>query len=282
MIKIACSLFLLIASAAYAQESVRSIAEIEGSFNHKIGNDFLCYEEHDEPCPTPKPPYIGKKRVYWVPEFLIETVKAPGEYVLVDASSERRKQELIAAAKKSAVQMSGDGSLLDLSSASSHQSMTGGNLQFSEVHVQTFKKALPLGLMCPSPLSNRLTMTKRGTEEYVKKWRKPEAVPWLNVNMGEWGPLYPRAGFMIHSSPMTASVATAIKGLYLMRSHALADASIGLILKADKVQLVPLTSRPRPQCVKIGANLTNYENEYYSKDGRYAWLYWHRHECACM
>ncbi len=285
MIKLILLIIISLPAVVHADLVVnkRSVADIERSLNIKTGPDWLCYQEHYVLCPTPKPPYVGKKRVFWVPEFLIETVKAPGEYILVDQHAERRKRELIEAAKKGVLELKGAGE--GVSSSSSIQSINSSNLAFSEVHVQSFKPGALLGLTCPSPSSNLPALTKRGTEERFKEWRRKGN--FYSEEMGTWGYLNPRTGFMVHASPMVASVASAVKGLYLLQSQPLSNLTIASNLDNDKMQLVPMTlaraSMVKPGCVQIGQDLSAYEKNNYSKDGRYAWLYWHRHnDCPCL
>lgn len=190
-------------------------------------------------------PGLGLKIKHWRPELICETVIKPGDSVIADFGDFLKKT----------IELKGH-SLLGLwsgvSSGPQHSSLpSGGNLQFSEVHIYNnpFSDAIgnlikvwcrpevtDIGEMIPkSPFVVKYLSELDGFE-----WRvgiaeafHPKsilsygigpfcgfagAVPdkWQGVRelcMGTWGPLYPRRGFLVHQSKVVGSAADVFRAV---------------------------------------------------------------------
>ena len=128
----------------------------------------------------------------------METVKAPGDYVIREAGA------LLGQGLKSL----GKGK----TSISSFQAVDGANLQFNEVHLYDFPlKAFQETVMCPATFGDNL-MVRYLSELNGDFWRRKQA------------------GFLIHFSSLVASATTCVRAV-----HAIGASSYTVL---DKIQMV--------------------------------------------
>jgi hypothetical protein len=237
----------------YAQQS-SGVQETKSFVELASRIDWQCMQVKISACPTPKPPYVGVRWQYWEPSLFMETVKSPGDYVIREIGLPLR-QELRAFNR-------------DKTSTGSAQAFDGSNLQFNEAHLYDFPlKILEQAVMCPSTLGDNL-MIRYLSELNSDNWRKGILEPRLSLRLGNWGPLYPRIGFLAHFSSLVASATTCVRAVNLI------GAGPNIIM--DKVQMVyPY----KTSCIPIGSNMALYDG-LHSKDGRYVWIFFRYRDCC--
>ncbi len=216
--------------------------------------DWQCMQLKVSACPTPNPPFVGVRFQYWEPSLFMETVKSPGDYVIREIGAPLR--EALHSLNK------------DHTSTSSSQAMGGMNLQFNEAHLYDYPlKVVEQAVMCPSTLGDNL-MIRYLSELNSRNWRQGEFEPSLPLMLGDWGPLYPRIGFLVHFSSMVASATTCMRAVNIIGA--------GPNIVIDKVQMV----HPyKTSCMPIGANMSLMDG-LHAGDGRYVWIYWRYRDCC--
>lgn len=240
-------------------------------------------------CRRTTPPYVGIKVRYWQPVLLMETVKRPGDTVI---------NELRTLVKKLSRRNS--------DACSSSQS-DGSVLQMNEAHVFGFPFSDAFSELVAAPCEGAPDLT--GVVSYLSEldaheWRTAEMeakhplsrltarlaplcdgigaiVPGLCL--GNWGPLYPRQGFLAHYSPLVGSAVAVYRAIdiasfnFLSPHRTLAPILFMPNMGYDRMQLVyPKASR----CIKVGEPAVLWENGRVSKDGKYAWIYWRMKQCC--
>ncbi len=206
-------------------------------------------------CPDPKMPV---RHTYWEPTLVVETVRQAGDYVIRDT---------LGGKPRSLKEKACGGALT--------QSLGGSNLQFNEVHVYANPdpQRIEFEAMCQS-VPNILPYY---TEEHAVDWRTKTSnrrIP----SMGAWGRLYPRIGFMVHTSPLVASAASVIKAVDISHpEYTLLDPPPYQWLMHDQIQMV---YPQKSECMPIGTNLQSRESLYQSREGKHVWLFWHRYTCC--
>ncbi len=294
-------LFILVLPAAAQEETSslkKSITELS------LQADFQCLQIRFEGvCPKPErlefP--IGIKIRYWQPELFMETVKMPGDYTIAEYGIPlegltkrvaQKELELINGLKD-----------LKVTSGSSSQSLSSSNLQFNEVHLYDY----PLGeifedAVC-SDIPNRTLGIRYLSEADSISWRRadiekkhPQSLVAARIGgqchnlpigaedqcMKDWGPLYPRQGFVITPSAPVASIVDALRSISLAGETFSANVIESRLdfkpnLRIDKVQMV---FPQKTACFPIGENPALLEQGKQSKDGHYVWIYWHQRSCC--
>lgn len=211
-------LLLAFSSHAFASEQVgttRSIAQLI------TVDDYMKHSRLKvSPCPTPNPPYVGVRFQYWEPSLFMETVKAPGDYVIQE----------FGVPVHNALKAFKFGE--NKTSTSSFQSFNGSNLQFNEAHLYDVPlKLLQEAVMCAGTFGDN-TVIRYLSEVDSDRWRRG------------------KMGFLIHVSNMVASATTCIRAVNLINAR-----SMGLI--PDQIQMVhPYKTGLLP----VSANLSVYKN----------------------
>lgn len=240
---------------------------------------------------------------FWEPVLLVETVHQPGDTVISGTGP------LIATPAKTAAK-SALGNLISgvaVTSGSGSSSLDQTNLQFSETHIFDFPfkdiiTALIGGGDCPSTPSTGFVKYLSEVDSF--EWRvgileamHPKSMLSAasaafcsilsNFNndlcIGSWGPMYPRRGFFVHSSPVVTSAALAWRAVNI----ATLTGSAGHIVTSplpfsqsfseDKLQLIyPVSS----SCIKPGQNPATWDYGKTSGDGKYLWVYWIKRICC--
>jgi hypothetical protein len=256
------------------------------------------------PCPKPDPPFIGIKIRYWEPVLLVETVKTPGDTVINEFAPFLKE----ATANTSEALINGSiGLPVGVSSGSGRDSVSGVNLQFNEAHVYKFpfdfQAAVQMALTCPAtpqPAINIIYLSELDSAEWrigLLEEMSPKSLLSASLGpicsvvsdhipemcMGTWGAVYPRRGFITHSSEVVGSAADVFRAVSI---SSIADP--GLHIKVSPALFSPDSSRdklqlisPHPSgCVPIGQNPAIWEAQNKAVDGKYLWVYWRYRECC--
>lgn len=244
----------------------------------KLDKGCIDLKQHG-PCPTPKYPYVGVRISYWEPTYIIETVNMTGDYVMVETGA-----IIGPMAKQSAQQQAAmffDQQDIPVDSAGGHQSLSGTNLQFNEVHVLQYPlKELIQAVLCPNLMDNAFAVQYISELDF-RLWRKVKENIGIQQRLGTWGMLYPRQGFSVHASALVASALNAIRAVDIIANPlpghvVLASPRIVNEYARDRLQMVypDVTT-----CLTIGENLMAYDQSYEQK-AKYVWIYWHYRECC--
>lgn len=255
-------IFFLLASNAFAfnQQETQSMMTLATKA------DWSCMQTTALACPTPNPPYVGVWWRYYEPSLFIETVKAPGDYVIAESGAIIKPllSRLLASS----------------TSSSSRGGLNGSNLQFNEVHIFDFPfKAFIEAAMCPDNSEGNFQL-RYLSEIDSQRWRKGGFEVLLPGNIGLWGPLYPRVGFLTHFSSMVASALTSIRAVDISgfpQGHLVTSPfRFQPNYIKDRLQMsFPYSGK----CFPLGENL-QFMDDLTSQDGRYVWIYWHYRECC--
>ncbi len=110
------------------------------------------------------------------------------------------------------------------------------------------------------------------------------SVPYLGgLCMGVWGPLFPRAGWLIHGSQPVGSGAVAYRAAHivswpeLMWGRVAVPASDFRATTSDKMNIVAPTLMG---CIRPGTHPRSWESARLSSSGTYAWVYWVPRTCC--
>ena len=295
-------LIFILASPVWAQEQAeskkKSIAELS------MMADFQCLQIRFEGiCPKPEriefP--VGVKIRYWQPEVFMETVKIPGDYTIAEYGIVLEGMAKLAAQTELRIVTGIDD--LKVTSGSSSQSLGISNLQFNEVHLYDY----PLGeifedAVC-SDIPNQTLGIRYLSEADSIAWRRadieknlPQSLVAARIGsqchrlplgaegqcMKNWGPLYPRQGFVITASAAMASIVDAMRSLSIAAEGLPAHVVESKLdfqpnIPIDKVQMV---YPAKTSCFPIGENPGLWEQNKQSKGGHYVWIYWHQRSCC--
>ncbi len=251
------------------------------------------------PKPTRKPP-LGIKIRFWQPELFMETVKMPGDSVIREygALLGEVDEKLAEAQLKAAFQTDN----LKVTSTGSSQSMDSSNLQFNEVHLYDLPSAAVFDEMC-GDAPNMAGGIHFVSESNSVVWRRGDIEKKLPQSllsavigsqchrlslgatpaqcMKDWGPLYPRQGFVVTQSQAVASIVDALRAVSVagdtMSPYLKSPLNFSMNMTKDKVQMAYPT---QGQCLPIGSDPQQLEADNQSKDGRYVWIYWHQRQCC--
>ena len=196
-----------------------------------------------------------------------------------------------------------------MTSGSSSSSFDQTNLQFSEVHIYDFPfkdviTTLIGGGDCPSTPSAGFVKYLSEIDSF--EWRvgileamHPKSMASAasgaicsilskfnsDLCIGSWGPMYPRRGFFVHSSPVVSSAALVWRGVNIatltgaMAHIVTAPLPLGQSFSDDKLQLIyPVSS----SCIKPGQNPATWDYGKTSGDGKYLWVYWIKEYAALL
>ncbi len=233
-------------------------------------------------CPKPnREPPIGMRVQYFQPEVFMETVKIPGDHLILEYD---KMSKILNSPEKTAIQMELEADTkikpLKITSGSS-SSVSGSNLQFNEAHLYDFPVDAVLDMVLCSDVPNMTAGIRYLSEMDATSWRKGDMQSQF-PQMNTWGPLYPREGFVITPSEAVGSVVAALRAVsnagnplpaHIVESPLNFQPNIFI----DKVQMVyPVKDR----CMPIGQNPQLWEMGKQSRDGRYVWIFWHRRQCC--
>jgi hypothetical protein len=239
------------------------------------------------------------------PALLIETVKRPGDGVINEYKT--LLESALSLSVDSRIRFfTDDGRKVPVNSSSSARA-DGGSLQMFEAHVYPFPLSNEVSLMSEVVCEGEPAVSPGlgyCSELDAAEWRKAPferfhpgslvlaRAPYLcekyarmfpSLCVGAWGPLYPRTGFSFHPSDLAASALTAVRAVNIsfdksILSHVvLLQLTFAPNLKDDRMQLV---SPVKGQCIGIGEEPRQWEGGKYSKEGKYAWIYWRKKECC--
>lgn len=241
--------------------------------------DWSCMNMKAGVCPKPKPPYVGVRLRYWEPVLVMETVKSPGDYVI------REIGPIIGPFVKQAQRMSmatATGSKgIDPDGGNGSQALGGSNLQFDEVHLYDFPlKMFMSAVLCPS-VPNVTLGIRYLSEADGPQWRMPNGEKVL-FHIGQWGPLYPRTGFLVHTDPDVASALHALRGVSIagdiVSKHAVeSPLDFHMNLLTDKMQMIHPS---KGACMAPGTDTRLWERGTLPGEEKYVWVYWRYRECC--
>ena len=286
--------FFLGISSVYAQ----SASDLQG------GISWACIQYAVVPpyaCYKPVPPYVGIAVAYWEPVLLIETVKKPGDSIIM--SFVPGMSSMLQSATQSL--MPGVSSL----STGSSRNADDTNTQMNESHIigfpfgDAFGAAMAGAGECPESFeinTGLIYLSELDSEEWrigLMEAMNPKSIASAllgplcsqagaftsDLCMGYWGPTYPRRGFITHQSEVVGSAAdafrsTSIAGLLSLTPH--------IVVRPLLWQPDPTTDKieqiwPNPgMCMNIGENPMLWESGKTSLTGKYVWVYWKRKSCC--
>ena len=229
-------------------------------------------------CPCPEPPYVCAEIEYWEPRLLIVT-----EQVQADKAHGQLGQqfgEVTAYPFPVGALMEGLGfdflctpddlrGQTTLSAAASYASRldegswrTGGLETVLAEATAPGATALSVGCAVDSLVS----------------------VPYLGgLCMGVWGPLFPRAGWLIHGSQPVGSGAVAFRAAHLISWPELLWGRVAVpafdfrATTGDRMNIVAPTLMG---CIRPGTYPLGWESGRLSPIGAYAWVYWVKRTCC--
>ena len=222
----------------------------------------------------------------------METVKAPGEFVIREFSpilSLWRPKQAADTEMRTATGLSN----VAVTSSNSWQSLGGSNLQFHEVHLYDFPtKLIEEAALCPS-IPNVTGGVRFLSEEDSMEWRmarseknsvQTQTSARTKIGqIGKWGLLYPRTGFLIQSSPAVGSALDALRAISITTdwvsswNHAVKSRLDFPMDPRDQMQMV---YPAKTMCMEPGRDAGLWERGKTSRDGRYVWVYWNYRECC--
>jgi TraU protein len=110
------------------------------------------------------------------------------------------------------------------------------------------------------------------------------SVPYLGgLCMGVWGPLFARAGWLIHGSQPVGSGAVAYRAAHIISWPELLWGRVAVpafdfrATTSDKMNLVAPTLMG---CIRPGTHPLGWESARLSSTGQYAWVYWVKRTCC--
>ncbi len=241
--------------------------------------DWSCMKVQTTPCPKPVAPYVGVHWRYWEPVLVMETVKAPGDYVIQEIGPivgpmAKKVQGFLmqrATGLKNVEHGGGNGS----------GAMGGSNLQFNEVHLYDFPlKIFMNAVMCPS-IPNVTLGVRYLSEADAPRWRMPNNEATM-FHVGNWGPLSPRTGFLFHHDPKVASAVHALRGVSiasgLPSSHVVESRlDFFMDLVRDKMQMIYPS---KGACMMPGTDVRLWPQNAETGEKKYVWVYWRYRECC--
>ncbi len=256
---------------AYAQVSeTKSFLELANNV------DWSCMKfQVAGVCSKPAPGVILR---YWEPSLVMETVKAPGDYVIKEIGPVLGPLAKRIANTQMRIKTGLD---VEVTSGNAWQSLGSSNLHFNEVHLYDFPLKLFIQTaLCPS-LPNVTLGVRFLSEMDSIQWRMESLRPAYPI--GTWGHLYPRTGFIINTSSATASALDSLRAVSaasdLLTSQHIVESPLDFTVNVltDKIQMLyPQKTR----CLTPGTPSPFWEEGRVSKNGKYVWVYWHFRECC--
>lgn len=224
------------------------------------------------PCVCGYPPSPCLQVEYWEPGWLVETSVRPG-----DTSLPGPFGSLVASALSAAGVTIGAGG--------SGNANSNTNMRFGDVHVISLPNLYggPCSSCAPSgsPAVNYLSELDAPSWRVVPSTVNPLA---LGLQIGFWGPLYPRVGHVIHGSPVVASALQAVRGMNI------AFNPVGVLPPPDAhVITTPtegtsfccqLASPRQTPCFTAGSPPPLFELSSGSVKGKYVYIFWRKKSCC--
>ncbi len=255
--------------------------EAGGGLNIDVANIFGdgCFEVRIVgACPCPEPPYVCVQIEYWEPRLLIVT-----EQVQADKAHGQLGQQF-------------------------------GEVTAYPFPVGALMELLGFDFLCtPDDLRDQTTLSSAasyssrldevpwrtgGIETVLAEATAPGAtalsvgcavdslvsVPYLGgLCMGVWGPLFPRAGWLIHGSQPVGSGAAAFRAAHIISWPELLWGRVAVpafdfrATTRDKMNIVAPTLMG---CIRPGTHPLGWESGRLSSIGAYAWVYWVQRTCC--
>lgn len=256
--------------------------------------DWACVEFKTlGPCYRKTPPYVGVKVRYRQPVLLVETLKTPGDTLINELRG------LVGAPFKNITRQAmkqRTGFDVDPSAGG------GGNadtttLSMNEAHVFQFPLTDVFSTLVVAPCEGAPDLA--GPVGYMseldaREWRTGEMEqrlcgdqngvwPLPGTWLGSWGPIYPRTGWSLGTTPPVASALSAYRAVDISSiKPQLPRVVLSKVLFIpdlfwDRMQLVYPS---KGKCIRIGADARFWENGKTSADGKYAWIFWRKKECC--
>jgi hypothetical protein len=227
------------------------------------------------PCLCGFPPHPCTQVQYWRPRWLVEVVKRPGSSAIPVLGT------VLSAALQAVGMPSMGGGGQGNASGAGHT-----NLAFSEVHVYSFPDLLGGPCTACAP-TNALPVLHYASELDAPVWRTTVAPPLpfaALIPVGVWGTLFPRTGFVIHSSPPIAAALQAVRALNIAFAPATPvpspEAHVVVTPSGGFSTCMQMASpRPTP-CMTIGTPPPMWEMGSVSHTGSYIFLFWERQHCC--
>lgn len=230
-------------------------------------------------CTCGFPPSPCLQVEYWEPTSLIDIVKQPGTSPLPILGDLLR-------AGLSAVGVSRFGG----GGAGNSAGAGHTNLHYSEAHVWSFPQIY--GGPCTGCLPvNALPRLQYASEADAVAWRTttaPTSLPLSGLlSVGTWGSLFPRVGFVTHSSPPVASGLTAFRALNIafqpVTPPPTPEAHIAISPAEGLTGCLQLASPKQTPCLLAGtppAVPIPWDAGATSAQGSYVWLSWTKRSCC--
>lgn len=162
--------------------------------------------------------------------------------------------------------------------------LSGGNLRFHDARVYDFPlKQIEQMVLCGS-LTNTAVGLRYMSEMDSRQWRQETTA--AREFVGNWGPVYPRTGFVNHYSPAASSALIALRGISaggLMSGH-ISQAPILFSINRwqDKIQMV---EPDQQKCMPLGQDprfwmAKNAVGERSNKEEEFSWIFWRFMQCC--
>jgi hypothetical protein len=209
---------------------------------------------------------------YWEPGWLVETSIRPG-----DTSLPAPFGSLVSAAIAAVAPTIGASGGAGVA--------TSSNIRFGDVHVISLPNLF--GGPCTGCVPSGAPALNYASELDAPSWRvvPPVVGPLaLALQIGFWGPLYPRVGHVIHSSPVIASGLQAVRGLNIafqpVGVNPPPDVHV-VTAPTDGTSFCCQLAAPRQTpCFTAGSPPPFFELGSGSVSGKYAWIFWRRRTCC--
>ncbi len=213
---------------------------------------------------------------YFEPTHLIEVVKQPGTTTIPVLGT-----LLKAGLSALGVSLFGGGG----SGSSAGAGMT--NLDYAEVHVWSFPQVLGGPCTKCAPV-NAIPVLHYASEADAPAWRTSTAplgiAPPVLLPVGVWGMLFPRTGFVIHSSPPVAAALRAFRAVNIAslpvtllpapEAHVIISPALGI------TGCLQMASPKQTPCFPVGTPGTVWEQGAVSATGSYVFLLWRKQVCC--
>ncbi len=256
--------------------------------------DWSCVEFKTlGPCYRKTLPYVGVKVRYRQPVLLVETVKTSGDTVINEFRGllGARLKETARTSMKQRTGVDADPSV-----GGSFNS-DGTALSMNEAHVFSFPLTDVFSTFVVAPCEGAPDLA--GSVGYIseldaKEWRTGEAEqrfcgdqngvwPLPGTWLGTWGPIYPRTGWSVGTTPPVASALSAYRAVDISSiKPQLPRVVLSKVLFVpdlfwDRMQLVYPSAG---KCIRIGEDPRLWEKGKNSSDGKFVWIFWRKKTCC--
>ncbi len=254
------------------------------------GVDWQCMHLQVLACPKANPQMLGIRYRYWEPSLIVETVKQPGDYVIAEVGS--AITNILKSSVDKTLKAYFKNNQLVADGGDAHSFSGEGGLRFQEAHVYDFPAKMFIDkALCPNPTNTTLGV-RYLTEMDSVEWRTTQSEEFLpqsqmaiaikSNDLGLWGSLFPRSGYVINPSDPIASVlvmmrAVSIAGLPLLKHFVESPTLFMPDTFRDKVQAWHPVAM---QCMESGRDPRVGEQNMSNEEGQYVWLYWRWRDCC--